>query len=180
MKKTLLFAFMTVCMSICITSCAVFTSRDTETESMILTEPQTYRPIDVGEAYPGEYETLCIGDGGLNTPIGFPNNFILGNPIVRVDAGFESDGLITLYLVCHPECDMSAYKVEVTTDDPEIMRIGAVDKDALLSCQTGGIALKALKPGTAHIYIKLTYTPTGESATMQQIVIVRDPAEATD
>lgn len=177
--KKILFIFMAVCMSIYITSCALFPSRDTETEPMTVTEPQTYRPIDVGEAYSGEYETLCIGEGGLNTPIEFPNSFILGNPIMRVDAGFESDGLITLYRVCHPECDMSAYKVEVTTDDPEIMWIGAVDKNALLSCQTGGVALKALKPGTAHIYINLTYTPTGESATMQQIIIVRDSTEST-
>lgn len=179
MKKHYALIWM-ISMIMTIIACALFTSCDTKSELNTETQAQTFRPIEFREAYPGEYEALCVGEGGMNTPVGFPNTFILQSPVKRIDIGYESNALIVLNSVCHPECDVNAYEVQVTTCDPDVIQIGEINKKALLTSQPESITLKAIKSGTAHVYIKLTHTPSGESVTMQQIIIVRDPAEATD
>lgn len=71
------------------------------------------------------------------------------------------------------------FEIEVTLADgqDQVLEILSVDKykalDPYENCE--GIAVRSLEPGVANVYIKLTYTPTGDNAVFQVIVVVQEP-----
>lgn len=138
------------------------------------TETVSYQPIEYTEAFPGEYESLCIGESRECVPNDYPHTMGLQYTLCRMDAGDESDNLLVMYRVCHPELDIADYDVRITTPDTDVIEIGEMDKGILFSCYPGAVNIKALKPGTAHIYIDFVHNSTGQKATLQQIIIVRE------
>lgn len=91
---------------------------------------------------------------------------------------------VELGVECHPEFRQNDYKIEVSTEDSEIIEIIEVNEQVLLNLGSG-VTMKALKAGTATLDISITHIPTEKSATLQQAIIVSDPnatqpAETTD
>lgn len=138
------------------------------------TEAVSYQPIEYTEAFSGEYESLCIGESRESVPGDYPHTMGLQYTLCRMDVGDESDNLLVLYRVCHPELDTGDYEVTITTPNTDVIEIGEMDKKILFSCYPGAVNIKALKPGTAHIYVDFVHKPTGQTATLQQIIIVRE------
>ncbi len=116
---------------------------------------------------------LCTEVVNNSTAFIFPNEFVLRSPTSHAYVGETFIG-VELGVVCHPEFHQSDYKIEVNTDDSDIIEIIEVNERALLNLGSG-VTMKALKAGTATLNIRITYLPTGMSATLQQTVIVSDP-----
>ena len=157
-----------------LTACTAPASTDTPVGGSESMEADTYRPIEYAEAFSGEYESLCVGESRDSVPSEYPHTVGLQYTLCRMDAGDEANDLLVLYRVCHPELDTEDYDVSITTPDTDVIEIGDLNKATLFSCYPGAVNIKALKPGTAHIYIDFVYKPTGQKATLQQIIVVRE------
>jgi hypothetical protein len=99
---------------------------------------------------------------------------------LRVGVSF---GSFHIYAIsANPEFRSADFQVEVSVLEPEILEVTGVDSEKVVQGNStlGGITVKALSPGVAHVFIKVTYIPTGGSDTIQAIVIVRDPAETAE
>ncbi len=135
-------------------------------------------PIDFGESYEGEYDDLRIGDYRTKENGGLPAELLqvdLGCFVYRLRAGVPFHEFHIYAFSGNPEFRAADFQVEVSVLEPEVLEVTGVDSQKVVQGNStlGGISVKALSPGVAHVFIKTTHIPTGGSDTLQAIVIVR-------
>lgn len=155
---------------------------DCETE----TEASTGIPdVELYESYRGEYNDLRIVDYPAQENGGLPSELLYmdsGCPVYRLKQGITFNAFHLFAAYSSPDFNPSDFQVEVSVLEPEILEVVDVNSELVVvgDASLGGITVKALSPGVAHVFIKTTYIPTGGSDTLQVIVIVRDPSETAE
>ena len=138
-----------------------------------------YNPVEIGEKYVGESSELWIGPYQTKENGGLPYfGMDLPDKIYRIDAGDTFDEIKVYSFSEESDLHIPEHTVEITVLEPNLVSVKILDQNRLLGrADTGGLSVTGLEPGIAHIFIKVTHTPTGGSETFQLIVIVRNPAE---
>ena len=155
---------------------------DCETE----TEASTGIPdVELYESYRGEYNDLHIVDYPAQENGGLPSELLYmdsGCPVYRLKQGITFDAFHIFASYSSPDFKPSDFQAEVSVLEPDILEITDVKSELIVvgDASLGGITVKALSPGVAHVFIKVTHIPTGGSDTLQVIVIVRDPSETAE
>ena len=145
-------------------------------------EAQTYAPVEFGEKYLGEFKDLAIGNE-IVVNNGGVEHLTIGSPdkIYRLDKG---DTYLDIKIATASESDeynIANYSVKVEVLEPDILSAEIIDESRIVGIGfgMGGLSVTGLSAGVAHLYVTITYEPTGGSVTQQIIIIVRDPTETT-
>ena len=139
------------------------------------------------------YEILRDKDAYLSLCVGEPNTIIdedvcdgveLNTYMVKVGAGYTYEYLVQLISVAFeldegqtdPKEDCT---VDVRAGESHLVEIISVNETALKYGRSNGVTLKTLATGTAHIYITFTNTASGQTSTMQMVLVIEDNAVTT-
>lgn len=178
-----------ICLLLMITLCScgaqIFQSEITEgtlvNESDLVTEAQTFRPVEYVLYNDSVYQENQIGEAVVNEEPYFEAVLTAcQDNLIYIDQGDTADEFICFF-ACEAN-DFSYfgyqnYKAEVTILEEGIVEVTDIDMEKLYDDNmNGGLDIHALSPGIAHLYLKFTHIPTGGSRTFQIIVIVREPA----
>ena len=144
---------------------------------------KTFRPVEYGERFVGESDELLVGSYEAKENGGLPYCGIdIPDRMYRIDAGDTFHEVKVMTVSESTDFHVDEHTVEVSVLEPDLVSIEILNSDIIIGHGDGigGLSVTGLKPGIAHVFIKITHTPTGGSESLQLIIIVRDPAETAE
>ena len=155
----------------------------TETDTSNFAEEDTLPPVEYMDYDDETYCSLAIGPRELYNygPGWQEKDFdVFITPLYyMIDAAPRQEFIIPMDVLFTLGYKTTDFELEVTLADgqDQVLEILSVDRNKALdpnkNCE--GITVRALQPGVANVYIKVTYTPTGDNAVHQVIVVVQKP-----
>ena len=135
------------------------------------------------QAYPDDatYVSLCDGEPRTVVDPMVCDGVELADYLVNVSSGATYEDLISLTVIAfeNGRDPADACTIEVTAKETNLVEIVSVDEQRLMGGYSDGVTLKTLAAGTAHIYITFTNTASGQSSTLQMVLVIEDETSPT-
>ena len=149
----------------------------------VYTDITVYPPYEILQDEE-KYIALCVGEPRTIIDMDVCDGVELEEYMAKVSVGYTYEYLVQLTTVAF-ELDVGQTDpkenctVEVTAKETDLVEIVSVNENRLKYGWSNGVTLKTLAAGTAHLYITFTNIQTGESSTIQMVLIINEATADT-